>query len=268
MNPNIEINNFKIIVIQSLRSNDLKSGEHLYEDVVKWKGILKANVPSEFYNVVSKDAFIDTLSKIRSELTIGDILTLQLETHGSEDGMGFSNGDMMGWLEFQDEMRLINEQIGGLLVVCLAMCFGGATISAIRPELRAPYRAIVVPFKEVPARCIEDGFHAFYEVYDNLLDLFKAMEELRKTAIDDDGNPYFYIMDSESIFDQTFDPDRDPEHTRRLAELICVQKTGGCKLEDIYAFELEIRALLQAVKIAYKDHYLFKDLYKTIATTP
>lgn len=262
MKPDTEINRFKIIVIQSLRQNDLKSGEHLYDDVVKWKGILKANVPSEFYNVDSKETFIDTLSKIRSELAVGDILTLQLETHGADKGIEFSNGDMMAWLEFQDEMRQINELIGGLLVVCLAMCFGGATISAIRPELRAPYRAIVVPFKEVPAGCIEDGFHAFYEVYDNMLNLFRAMDELNKVAIDNDGKPYFCLLDSESIFDQTFDPDRDPAHTRKMAELICVQKTGGCKPEDIDAFEMEIRASLQAAKIRYRDHYLCKDMYK------
>lgn len=261
-NPNTEINRFKIIVIQSLRPKDLKSGEHLFEDVVKWKGILKANVPSEFYKVGSKDEFIDKLSEIRSELVEGDILTLQLETHGADKGIEFSNGEMMGWSEFQDQMRLINEQIGGLLVVCLAMCFGGATISTIRPDLRAPYRAIVAPFKEVPAGSIEDGFHAFYDIYDNMLDLFKAMEELNKVAIDEDGKPYFHIMHSQTIFDQTFDPDRDPANTRRMAELICMQKTGGCKPEDIDAFELEIRALLQAVKITYRDHYLFKDLYK------
>ena len=99
MSPDAEINKFNIIVIQSLRPNDLKSGEHLYEDVVKWKGILNANVPSEFYNVDSKDVFIDALSKIRSELAVGDILTLQLETHGADKGIEFSNGDMISRLQ-------------------------------------------------------------------------------------------------------------------------------------------------------------------------
>lgn len=39
-----EILKFKIIVIQSLTVDDYKTGEHLYEDVIKWKEIIHNDV--------------------------------------------------------------------------------------------------------------------------------------------------------------------------------------------------------------------------------
>lgn len=260
--PDTEIQRFKIIVIQSLKQGDLKTGERLYDDVLKWKNIFKPNVPTEYYTVDTKEEFIAQLDSIKDALIEGDILTLQLETHGSKNGIALANGDSISWNEFQDLMRVINEKIGGLLVVCLAMCFGGATISTIQPEKRAPYRAIVAPYKEVPAGAVEDGFKAFYDVYDNMMDLPKAFTEIQKSAVDDTGRPYFDVLTSENIFDQTFDPDRDPVNTRRMAELQCMRLTGSCCKESVDAFELQIRTMLQAVIMAFRDHYLFKDIYK------
>lgn len=259
--PDTEIDKFKIIVIQSLRKEDLKTGEQLYDDGLKWKKLFNLKVTSLFYDVSSKKEFVDTIKQINKELQDGEILTLQLETHGCLEGIAFANGDMMNWKEFQNYSRMLNETTGGLLIVCLAMCFGGAVISSIDVTKRAPYKAIVCPFKEVPAQSVIDGFSAFYSDYINMLDLPEAMVRIQKASVDESGNPYFSAMTSEEIFDKTFDPDRDPEHFWQMAFETCKKQTGNVNPKDVALFAQQIRDLLYATKIAKRDFYLFKDLY-------
>lgn len=255
-----EIVRFKIIVIQSLQYEDYKTGKHLYDDVIKWKEIIHNDVCTQFINVVSKDEFVACIIDVQNKLEDGDILTLQLETHGCPEGIAFANEDIMQWDEFQDLMIGLNTQLGGLLVVCLAMCFGGATISKLNLKARVPYRAIVAPFKEVPAGMIEDGFREFYSEYKNLLDLPKAILKLQKVSKDENGQPYFYALTSEEIFDKTFDPERDPEHFRKMVEYHCFRLTGGLAPENLRKIDTQIRQMLIAAK-SFRDHYLFRDMY-------
>ena len=255
-----EILRFKIIVIQSLKTGDYKTGEHLYDDVIKWKEIIHNDVCTQFISVVSKDEFIACIIDIQTNLEDGDVLTLQLETHGCPDGISFANDDIMHWDEFQDLMIGLNTQLGGLLVVCLAMCFGGATVSKLNLKARAPYRAIVVPFKEVPAGKVEDGFREFYSEYKNLLDLPQAILKLQEASKDENGQPYFYALTSEEIFDKTFDPDRDPDHFRKMVEYHCFRLTGGLAPENLKRIDTQIRQMLLSAK-SFRDHYLFRDMY-------
>ena len=56
-----EILLFKIVVIQYLKSGDCKTGEYLYDDVIKWKDIIHKDVCTQFINVVSKDEFVASI---------------------------------------------------------------------------------------------------------------------------------------------------------------------------------------------------------------
>ena len=255
-----EISRFKIIVIQSLKVNDRKTGHELHESTLKWKDIICTDVVTEFYDVLSKHEFLNVLNVIDENLKEGDILTLQIEAHGCEKGIGFTNGDIMEWNEFQNAIRKINEKIGGLLIVCLAMCFGGATITTINPKQRAPYLAIVAPFKEVPAGAIEDGFREFYAGYNQILDLPNAMMKIQKACVDEDGKPYFYALSSENIFDMTFDLNRDPTNLRKIVELHSFRLTGSISTENMNKTELIIRNEIESIKTKYRDFYLFKDI--------
>lgn len=213
-----------------------------------------------FQRVGNFNEFIACIINIQNNLKVGDVLTLQLETHGCPDGISFTNDDIMHWEEFQDLMIGLNTQLGGLLVVCLAMCFGGATVSKLNLKARAPYRAIVVPFKEVPAGKVEDGFREFYSEYKNLLDLPQAILKLQEASKDENGQPYFYALTSEEIFDKTFDPNRDPDHFRKMVEYHCFRLTGGLAPENLNRIDTQIRQMLLAAK-SFRDHYLFRDMY-------
>ena len=110
----------------------------------------------------------------------GDILTLQIETHGCDEGMGLSYGELLKWKDFYDCIRPLNIKTGHLLFLVMAMCKSIAMISSINPELRAPYRAIICTTRPVSADEIYRGFIAFYENYYNLLDIIEAIKAIQK----------------------------------------------------------------------------------------
>lgn len=90
--PNTEIKRWGIVVLQSLNPNDYKTGEILYHDVLKYKEYHKSESFSSFYDVNSSDDFRLAVLDIKKTMSVGDILTLQLETHGCDEGIGFNNG--------------------------------------------------------------------------------------------------------------------------------------------------------------------------------
>lgn len=106
--PNTEIKRWGIVVVQSLNPNDVKTGENLYHDVLQYKKYHKRESFSSFYNVNSSDDFRSAILYIENSLSEGDILTLQLETHGCDEGIGFNNGEILKWKDFYDIIRPLN----------------------------------------------------------------------------------------------------------------------------------------------------------------
>ena len=51
--PNTEIKRWGIVVIQWLNPDDLKTGEHLYKDILQYKNLSKKESFSLYYNVHS-----------------------------------------------------------------------------------------------------------------------------------------------------------------------------------------------------------------------
>ena len=142
--PNTEIKRWGIVVVQSLTSNDVKTGEILYHDVLQYKEYHKRESFSSFYDVNSSDDFRLAVLYIEKSLSEGDILTLQLETHGCDEGIGFNNGEILKWKDFYNIIRTLNIKTGHLLFVVMAMCKSITMISSINPEKRAPYRGLSV----------------------------------------------------------------------------------------------------------------------------
>ena len=106
--PNTEIKRWGIIVVQSLNPNDVKTGEILYHDVLQYKEYYKRESFSSFYDVNSSDDFHLAVQDIEKSLSEGTILTLQLETHGCDEGIGFNNGEILKWKDFYNIIRTLH----------------------------------------------------------------------------------------------------------------------------------------------------------------
>lgn len=261
MDATTEINKYTIIIIQSLKDDDLKTGELLYNRLSSTLPIKYPDTSVKFYDVKDKSELAVAFHKIYTEIEDGELVTLQIETHGCEEGIELTSGELVTWKEFFGIIRPINEKMLNLLLVCMSMCYGGALITQLEPEKRAPYLAFIGTGSTIKAGVLLDGFAVFYDNYHNLLDTFAAYEAMKGATIDaDTGISPFWFMSSEDVFQKTLDPDRDPEHFRHMVnEQYVKQKVEG---RDVTWDQVanEIRELLVDTYKRYYDNFTFRDL--------
>ena len=255
---NTVIKRWGIVVIQSLYPNDVKTGENLYKDLLQYKSYSKNECFSSFYNVHSVQEFRSAITEIENSLIEGDILTLQIETHGCDEGIGLNNGDLLKWKDFYDIIRPLNIKTGHLLFVVMAMCKSIAMISAIDPEKRAPYRAFICTTREVSYDEIYKGFLAFYEKYFNMLDIVQALTALQEEVKDEKGYSPFQALSAENVFDETFNPNRNISGlVDNQLEQLNIPITDSTRSSMTYF----IRQLLEDLHNKFYSYYNFKDLY-------
>lgn len=255
---NTEIQRWGIVVIQSLNPDDIKTGENLYNDILRYKSYSKKESFSSFYDVHSIQEFRSAIKDIENSLVDGDILTLQIETHGCDEGIGLSNGEIIEWKEFYNMIRPINIKTGHLLFVIMAMCKSIAMISSLNPEEHAPYRAFICTTRNVYPDEISIGFNAFYEKYFNLLNMAEALKALQEETKDADGNSPFQALSAESVYDDTFNPNRNfSDLVDNQLERLNIPKTETTKSIMSDSF----RKLLKELHDKFYDYYNFKDIY-------
>jgi len=138
--PNTEIVKKGIIVIESLPNGEIKTGEDLYQDQLRYKEYLNDDIFIKYYAVNSTVEFTAALRRISAEMKEGEIFSLHFEAHGDDDGVGLNSGEIIPWTAFYNLTRPINEKMGHLLIIVMAMCKGGALVSPLDIEKRAPYK--------------------------------------------------------------------------------------------------------------------------------
>lgn len=257
-NPSTVIKRWGVVVIQSLKSEDRKTGENLFKEILQYKEYYQKESFSSFYDVHSKQDFCFAIKTVEKTLVEGDIITLHLESHGCEAGIGLSNDEIVDWKTFYDLIRPINVKTGHLLFVVMAMCKSIDMISSINPYARAPYRAFICTTRNVYPQEIYNGFVAFYEKYFNLLDIEKAIKALQNEVIDENGYSPFQIMTAEYIFDKTFETNRD---LSEVAEMQLGQLNIPITESTKKLMTNSIRQLLREIHDKFYDYFNFKDIF-------
>lgn len=261
MDATTEITKYKIVIIQSLKDDDLKTGEMLYNRLSATLPLKYPDTSVKFYNIKDKRELAVVFYTICNEIENGELVTLQIEAHGCEEGIELTSDELVTWKEFFGIIRPINEKMLNLLLVCMSMCYGGALITHFEPEKRAPYRAFIGVGSTIKAGVLLDGFSAFYENYHNLLDSFGAYEAMKNATIDvDTGRSPFWFMSSEDVFQKTLDPDRDPDNFKHMVnEQYVKQRVDG---KDVTWEQVanEIRELLTKTHKRYYENFTYNDL--------
>ena len=184
MDATTEITKYTIVIVQSLKEKDLKTGQLLYDNLSSSLPIKYLDTFVKFYDVKNKKELSAIFHKIYNEIEEGEIITLQIEAHGCEEGVGLASDELVTWEQLFGIIRPINIKMLNLLMVCMSMCYGGAWISHLEPEKRAPYRAFIGTGSKIKAGVLLDGFTAFYEKYHHLLDSFAGYEAMKNATID------------------------------------------------------------------------------------
>jgi hypothetical protein len=194
----------KIYVIESLRSDDLKTGEELYNDIIKlklWQKGLYDNC--ELFQPISKIDFFNSIEKIKSESEKDSIYPLiHLEMHGSKDGIQVTNGEIINWNELQNRLIELNILCKCNLFLTMATCYGGYIYSTISPSLRTPFWGFIGPFETVKAGEVLINFTAFYEEFIESLDINKAVILLNES--NPNNKSRFKFHNTEFAFDVAY----------------------------------------------------------------
>ena len=236
----------------------------MQNDILQYKKFFHGDFFYNFYNVTTKQEFIDTLYIIEKKMTKGEVFTLHLETHGSESGIRFSSDECITWEFFFECIRPINIKMGHNLILIMAMCKGGAIISHIEPDKRAPYKAFIGTYRIITQDEVCRGFHAFYENYSNMLDIVEGMRAL-DLEIDgvDPKKKTFWCQTAESIFDSTFNLDRDSDFFKEMVTKHYNNHIANGEMHITWEqVEKKIIKIFKDTSDRCRDFFCFKDIYK------
>lgn len=208
MGKNIEIEGYDIIVIQSLKEGDRKTGEELFYDILRYKPEINKDVYVKFYNVKNHSEFVEKLRTIERDTPENHALTLHFETHGCNDGIGLGDNTIIEWRELFSLLRPVNIKLSNLLMVIMSMCRGAAISSHIEPTLRCPFRAFVGFEKDMKEGDLLEAYSVFYESYNNMLDVFYALKRANSILPKDSQA---WCLRARDIFDKVLNPDTNPD---------------------------------------------------------
>jgi len=256
MENSIEIKGYDIIVIQSLKIDDRKTGEELYNDIIKYKSLVNDEIYTHFYNVSSRYEFKEILNWIQENTPSNHVLTLHFETHGCIDGIALSSNELITWNELFTYIRPINIKTSNTLIVVMSMCKGAAISSHIEPELRCPFKAFVGFEHDMLENTLYEAFVTFYETYYNMLDVFAAIEQANRVLPE---GSMAWCMRAIDIFDKVLNPDTNPDSFEEAINntyLEYIRKKGYISKEQ---FKDRVRQDFINTANKYRKYYNFED---------
>ena len=149
MSPDTDIKKFIVAVIESLPEGEIHTGSKLYEGELKPLTLSDDSLAASLHSVKDKASFDNSIKEIINSLSGDELVTLHVEAHGAgERGILLSSGEILGWKEFMDSCRGLNEVLNGLLIVTLSMCNSLPILGCIDPTKRAPFKAILLTNKD------------------------------------------------------------------------------------------------------------------------
>lgn len=264
ISPDTDIKKFRIAVIESLPEGEIHTGTKLYEGELKPLTLSDESRTASLHIVKDKTEFKKSIRDIIDSLSGDELVTLHVEAHGAEEkGIQLSSGEFLGWKDFMDNCRILNEVLNGLLIVTLSMCNSLPVLGCVDPTKRAPFKAILLTNRNVTVDEVERGFIEFYNNYKNPLDVFKATDLIRNEVKNGDGKSIpFHLLVADTIFDWFVDLNRDPDGFAHIVN------ENFCRLKSINPeytrerTEEEIRGFINDLAKNGRDYFLYWDIVK------
>jgi len=199
---------YALIIIESLRENDKKTGSILQSELLKLKKFQNPDLKTTLFSINSKIELISLLESIISiQEKTGFIPHLHFEIHGFENGLELSNGDHINWSELMEYFSQINFLAKNYLAIYLSVCFGLSILRCINPFNRSPFKALIAPGDKIYERQFSPGFTAFYDEYFTSFDLKESVKRMNEEI----GEEIFGLVLGEYCFDRItrFEPDSE-----------------------------------------------------------
>jgi hypothetical protein len=193
----------KLWIIESLADGELKTGARLHDDLFPSIKNQHPNLTVVLEQPASKTEFFAGLKKIYLDVVENKSYPLiHLECHGSENGLGMANKEIVGWDEIRDCFIDINFACELNLMVVVAACKGVYLIRTATQLDRAPFYAVVGSHQEMKAGQVQADFTEFYQSFFRALNGNAAIRALSKQA--EKTNRLYHFAGSEVIFLKVF----------------------------------------------------------------
>lgn len=193
----------KVIVIESLAEEELKTGTRLFEDRLMHLDSYSENLSGELISVEDSDAFINCLRKISQRIPKENIVPIiHIECHGDEEGLMLADGNHLPWNRFRNELIKINFASRLNTLVVIGACDGANLIGTATQMDGAPFFGVIGAQDDVKAGDLERRFRDFYAVLFDAKDGDMAMEALNKNI--GDNEPRFRFIGARALFEASF----------------------------------------------------------------
>lgn len=188
-----------LYIIESLRPNEKKTGQSLYEDMKNYE-FVHDKLTVQLCIVNNVEDWNDLMQNIRFECeTKGTLPIIHLEVHGSEDVIQFTNGSTLGRDYVIEQLRQINIATKCNLFVTLAVCKGLYMLLETHIDKEMPFCGVVGPFEKIMSGDILLRYYEFYKTFFETFDVTQAFIALTK-ANDNLPQQYRYIHISELFY--------------------------------------------------------------------
>ena len=251
------IDGVKVYIIESLKSPDIRTGENLKDQLRQiWYDQDLHGFDYQYDFVSNSDDLKRTFSNIESEVkSINKFPLIQIECHGSTEGIKLISSEKIDWKVLFDYLRSINIASFNYLFLNLSMCNGESVIRYIDPTKRAPFRAVVGPVGEVLPERLEEGWLNFYKNYAHLSKDYGFCNLAQSSGL--------IYYNQEFIFDAYFDlSNKDPDlfEFLRKRERYEMYLAGGILAMDPKIHSKWVAEKQAKIKEKYRGYFCFDDL--------
>jgi hypothetical protein len=187
---------FFVYIIESPSSLDLYTGRsegQLIQQAVKLN-----QIPCVLRTVANRDSFNMALSIGLSDAMkafVGLHPVVHISAHGFDNGIQFTNGEVIKWAELRQWLLPINKALNGLLLVCMSSCKGYAGIRMAMEvhDNNYPYFALIGNSEAPTWSETAVAFTTFYHLFSNGHMLDDAVTTMRAAS----GSQTFYVERAE-----------------------------------------------------------------------
>jgi hypothetical protein len=172
---------FKLVSIESLKSEDEKTGQQL----VEWANDnFKRIISAVNLSCRNKDDFIRILENLKGNSAANETLILSLEMHGYEHGEGlcFADYSSITWSELAPYLRELNRKTQMGLIILSSVCFGSYLCLITTWECVSPFYKFFGPNNEIDPRKI-------LKINKKIIDAILCDKDI--SAIVEEENKYF-----------------------------------------------------------------------------
>lgn len=252
----------KIYVIESLPSDDLKTGTNLYNDIIKRKLWQLEGYDSELVEVSSKSELFKLFEEIKEAISSAEIIPfLHFEIHGNPKGFVLESKEQITWLELHNRFIEMNIATNLKIWVSLATCYGAYIHTIIKPTDRAPFYGYVGAWQELDANDLSVSYERFFS---ELLDSFNMTEAVAQLNLENPNLPVEYQVHSvKDVFKRAY-----AEYEKNMYEPVMFNKRVESivkqGLSDPRNSKLNLTADFfreNAIKMLIDDKNFYRDKY-------